>query len=190
MTAQTEKSIHALLHHSFGEMFRLAQRNQDLTFKDIKAEYIDEHNFKTIMFTVSSSNFRLVILLHFPPKSALTSTHNNYLNAELLTNEQQYHDYVCELGNNFCGVICRVLGAADFSTGMSTPNILANAKSIINMRSAGIDYETHIGSFNDSTAIFCASMCLFVNKGLVVDLHIPIPNIVIEEETLGELEFF
>lgn len=189
-TAQTETSIHALLHHSFGEMFRLAQLNKNILFKDIKPEQIDEHQFKSIMFTVSSSNFRIVALLHFTPKAELTNTHLEYLNKEHLGNEQRYLDYVCELGNNFCGVVCRVLGAANLSTGMSTPNILANAKSILNMRSVGVDFETHIGGFAGSVPIFCASMCLFVNQGLNVDLNIPMPSSIQAEETLGELEFF
>ncbi|HMY38698.1 MAG TPA: hypothetical protein PK011_05190, partial [Marinagarivorans sp.] len=111
VTAQTEKSVYGLLHHSFAEMFRLAQINHDITFKEIKPEYIDQHNLKSIMFTVSSSNFRIVILLHFLPKAELASQHNECLNIDVSSNEQRYHDYVCELGNNFCGVICRVLGS-------------------------------------------------------------------------------
>ncbi|HMW46940.1 MAG TPA: hypothetical protein PKC70_01475 [Cellvibrionaceae bacterium] len=190
VTAQTEKSVYGLLHHSFAEMFRLAQINHDITFKEIKPEYIDQHNLKSIMFTVSSSNFRIVILLHFLPKAELASQHNECLNIDVSSNEQRYHDYVCELGNNFCGVICRVLGSAGFSTGMSTPNILANARSILNMQSVGMDFETHIGAFSGSLPILCASCCLFVNKGLNIDLNIPIPNVVNAQEALGELEFF
>ncbi|HRH76108.1 MAG TPA: hypothetical protein PK129_02080 [Cellvibrionaceae bacterium] len=190
ITAQTEQSIYALLHHSFSEMFRLAHINQDIVLKDVKPEQMDEYKFKSIMFTVSSSNFRVVILLHFTPKAELTHQHHERLNSDHLNSEQRYHDYVCELGNNFCGVVCRVLGAADLSTGMSTPNILANAKSILNMRSVGIDFETHIGGFAGSVPIFGASMCLFVNRGLTADLNIPIPSVTQAEETLGELEFF
>ncbi len=190
MAAKTDKSIEALLQHSFKEMLQLLNKNQAFTTREVKGEFIEEQEFKTIMFTVSSSNFRLVVLLHFLPKSELNAELYDTLKLDPACSTQYYQDFICELGNNFCGVICRVLGAADFSTGMSTPAILANKKSIINLRSVCIDFETHAGGFVDNQVPLCASMCLFFNKGANMELNIPIPAASHEQENLGELEFF
>ena len=93
LLAQTEKSMYDIIHHSFGEMFRLAQKNRDITIKEVKGEFIDDNKFRSIMFTVSSSNFRLVILLHFLPKAELPKVQSDYFSNEIALNEQQYLDY-------------------------------------------------------------------------------------------------
>lgn len=190
MINKTDTCIDALLNHGFSEMLRLFNKDHNFFVKDIKPDLIEDQDYKTIMFTVSSSNFRLVVLLHYLPKSELTHALHETLNLDPSSSAQDYQDFVCELGNNFCGVICRTLGSAEYSTGMSTPALLANPKSIVNLRAVGLQYETHIGGLIDASAPLCASICLFFNKGYVGELNIPMPSQSDQQETLGELEFF
>jgi hypothetical protein len=190
MSSRTEKSLDDLLEHSFADMLHIYKQDSGVSHKAIKPELIDDHKFRTIMFTVSSSDFRLAVLLHFLPKSRLPYEFFSSFAVDASASDQYYQDYISELGNNFSGVVCRVLGGAGLSTGMSTPVVLANAKCIPNFRAIGINYETHVGAFMDSTPLFAASFCLMVNKGLALDLHIPIPSANEQQEQLGELEFF
>ena len=187
-SAKTERSIAAVLEHAFGEMLGLL-RNRELNVSALNNSQIDEQEMSAIMFTISSSDFKLIALLHFPAKGQLADSAFQVLPLDTKDSEQAYRDYVSELGNNFCGIICRVLGGAGFSTGMSTPAILHNANSTQHMRRIGIDCEKHVATLVAGLPLFCASLFLFFNHGVKMDLDIPIPSKA-AAENLGELEFF
>jgi len=188
MSAQTERSIDNLLDHAFREMLSLL-KNRDSAIAWLPADQMDEMEMSAIMFTVSSSDFKLVILLHFFPRSMLTSDAADYL-ALAQDDERTYLDYVCELGNNLCGVVCRVLGASGFSTGMSTPIILQNAQSSLHLRRIGASYERHCVAKTYEGPLFCASTFLNFNPGGERPIDITISNAAAADENLGELEFF
>lgn len=188
MNAQTERSIENLLDHAFREMLGLL-KNRDCQVSWLTGAQMDEMEMSAIMFTVSSSDFKLVMLLHFFPGSALPRSARDYL-ALSQDDERTYHDYVCELGNNLCGVVCRVLGASGFSTGMSTPIILQNAQSSLHLRRIGADYERHCTARIADGPLFCASAFLSFNPGVEKTIGISISNTAAADESLGELEFF
>lgn len=165
-------------------------KNNSWTVHPQNEDQIDEQEMSAIMFTVSSSNFKLVILLHYPSKANLPPGAWSYIGLNAGDDERIYSDYVCELGNNFCGVICRVIGAAGLSTGMSTPVILHNAHSSLHLRRIGADCEKHFVAKIPAGPLFCASAFLSVNQGMSKDLDIPIPSVAAKDENLGELEFF
>lgn len=189
VSAKTERSIAALLEHAFCEMLSLL-KNQGYSFDFLNREQIDEQEMNAIMFTVSSSNFKLISFLHFPARAQLPHAAYDLLPLDQKDAEQSYRDYVSELGNNLCGVLCRVLGAAGFSTGMSTPAILHNTNSTVHMRKIGVDCEKHVVASIETQPVFCASLLLFFNQGVNLDLDIPIPSKASGTEDLGELEFF
>jgi hypothetical protein len=190
ISTKTQQSIVTLQEYSFKEMLRLLGGEQDLNLRPVTEKFIDDGIYNTIMFTVSSSDFRLVALLHFLPKEEQAEKAWEYLRLEQTVNTQQYHDYICELGNNFCGAICRVLNAANYSTGMSTPAILANINSLENLCNIGVDFGCHVAAGSDKNPLFCASVFLILNKSMTADLDIPIPATTAETENQGELEFF
>jgi hypothetical protein len=189
-TARTQKNITSLHEHSFKEMLSLAGGHQILNIHNVSENDIDDGNFKTIMFTVSSSDFRLILLLHFLGKDDLYEEAWEYLQLEKTTSVQQYYDYISELGNNFCGVICRTLNAANYSTGMSTPALLTNTHTLVNLGKIGIDLGCHLAADFGSRPFLRASMCLIVNTNMSVDLDICIPTGHDVIENHGELEFF
>lgn len=187
---KTQQSIVTLQEYSFKEMLRLLGDELDLNIRNVTEKIIDAGAYSTIMFTVSSSDFRLVALLHFLPKEDLPEKAWESLRLEQGVSTQQYHDYICELGNNYCGAICRALNAAHYSTGMSTPSILANINALENLGNIGVDFGCHFAAGSDKNPIFCASLFLVLNKSMKADLDIPTPALAAETENHGELEFF
>lgn len=184
------RSIDGLMDHAFSDILKLLQQHQALTMQGVSAEKISTYEQRAAMFTVSSSNFRLAILLHYTPHARLTTEQLQHLQPELATDPQNYRDYVCELGNNLCGVICRVLGADAFSTGMSTPALLNISNSALHLRRIRPDCEVHRTCLSGNEALFSASLSLFFNNESPTDLVVHIPSSTAADESLGELEFF
>jgi hypothetical protein len=186
----TLRSMDGLIEHAFAEIIKLLQQHQGLTTRPVSAEEIGEFEQHATMFTVSSSNFRIVILLHYTPHARLTDQQLQHLQPEHKVDLQSYHDYVCELGNNLCGVVCRILGADAFSTGMSTPSLLNISNSALHLRRTHPYCETHLASFSGVEALFSTSFSIFFNDGSDTDLVVKITSSSAADEDQGELEFF
>lgn len=190
MSQITQKSVDSLIQHAFPDMLQLLEAHHEITSRVSDANEIKSFKQHAAMFTVSSSHFRLVILLHYPDNNSLDGQQLLHFRPELKMNTRQYQDYLCELGNNLCGVICRVLGADDFSTGMSTPALLNITNSAGHLQRIGPFCEAHMASFSGNKPLLSTTISLFFNSSAHTDLSINIPNSAIEDDSLGELEFF
>jgi hypothetical protein len=108
----------------------------------VDVKKIDVKNF--VMLTISSYDFRLIVLLHF-------SADNNSLkyvsdSLKIPSDElslTRYHDYLSEIGNILCGTLKRGLFQFFPHLGMSTPNKLGN-ESLKYVESYPIDHAIHI----------------------------------------------
>jgi hypothetical protein len=190
VSLKTQKSLLALHDHALAETLRLATKNGLFTHSPIDDHAIDDENFSSIMFTVSSSDFRIIALLHFLKKEHLSPTQLDFVNAVANIDFQFYHDYIAELGNNFCGVICRTLNSANYSTGMSTPAVLTNKNVLHTFGKIGIDMACHKAADCDGQFNFCSSLCLISNDPLKLNLDIDVATDRATTEAQGELEFF
>ena len=184
----TQKSVDNLLKQSFNEMLNIVHEVGRMEVRDVDAKTISKYALKSVMFTISTSNFRIVLLLHFASYDSFGSQKYSFL--QDINDRQKYIDLVCELGNNFCGASCRILNSLEFSTGMSTPFVLENKNSQDHIRLTGLDYESHIAALDAGKPLFCASFAMFANEGASVELDIKHIDISQEEEMTGELEFF
>lgn len=178
------------MHHAFPDMLKLLNNHQTLATHDASVDEISSFKQRAAMFTVSSSNFRFVVLLHYPEHNGLNAQQLRHFRPELKSERRQYQDYVCELGNNFCGVLCRILGADDFSTGMSTPSLLNISNSARHLQRIKPFCEAHMASVSEGTPLLCASVSLFFNSKAATDLCVNVPSAAVEDDSLGELEFF
>lgn len=184
----TRSNLDQVLDYAFNEMLRLVKGYPQLSSRPIPIKLMDTSAFKSTMFTVASSKFRLVVLVHAHPFENLPQQAWEHLSIE--AKEEDYQDFISELGNNLCGVICRLLSDAGLSTGLSTPIILGNSKSTDHLRAVAPDYETHTGSFMGQQSLLMVSLCLFTNSGKQLELTVPIPSPDAAPEDSGELEFF
>lgn len=194
ISAATAKSLSDLLGYSFGEMLCLLNGGQELSVRPINNGGQESSRLRSVMFTVASSNFRIVVLIHLERLGNLTGEALRHFKLEQIDSQQNqeeiFNDYVCELGNNFCGVVCRLLGEAGLSTGLSTPISLGISNSTDHLRAVGPDVESHIAAFSGSLQLISASLCLFANRGSSLHLDISIPAATEITSETGELEFF
>lgn len=186
----TAKSIKTLIAYAFSDMLKLLKDSQGLTTGDTTADKIKSYKQNTAMLTVSSSYFRLIVLLHYPAHKTLSDQQLRHFNPEFAKDAKQYHDYVCELGNNLCGVVCRVLGTDGFSTGMSTPALLNIASSASHLSRTTPYFEAHMASSTAGSSLLSTTFSLFFNSNANTELVINVPSVAVEDESLGELEFF
>lgn len=186
----TKRSVTELMEHSFGDMLKLLDGHPHIATRIATADEIHSYRQRSAMFTVSSSHFRLIVLLHYPEAKSLTASQLEHLRLEFQKESQQYLDYVCELGNNLCGVVCRILGNDSFSTGMSTPSLLNINNSAGHLQRTAPFFEAHMASFTAGQPLLCATFALFFNSKTSTELVINVPSAAVEDESLGELEFF
>ena len=141
-----------------------------------------------IMLTVSSYDFRLMVLLHFSYDEASTQYVADSLKlgaAELP--QTQYYDFLAEVGNNFCGSFKRELGQYFPYLGMSTPNQLG-WESLKHVKSWPIDHDIHIKAQTEEGTQFYGSLYVSSFGELDFDLiQQPKSDEVVE---MGALELF
>lgn len=188
-SARSKEFFDSLLMHSFSEIFELLNREDPVDFSNMQLEELEKTSWESIMLTISTSNFRLTVLLHCKAYASLSVTDRQLL-INGIENEQRYRDYMCEIGNYLCGAACRMLGAKGFSTGASTPAIIANPRAASNTRQIDADYETHVGGFNQGSPQLCASIFLFAGREFEQDLQYMSSLDMDKVKATGELEFF
>lgn len=111
-----------------------------------------------IMLTISSYDFRLVVLLHFSCNEAS----NRYVADSLRQASSElpltlYNDFLAEVGNTFCGAFKRELGHYVSHLGMSTPNQL-DRESLKHVKSWPTDHDMHIHAQAEAGAEFYGSL--------------------------------
>lgn len=185
----TEKSVDVLLKQSFIEMQKMVEELAHKPVREVEEDLIRKAKLHSVMFTISTSYFRLALLLHYKEFSQIKSLPYEFLK-EFNNDPKKYNDFVCELGNNFCGSACRILNSKNITTGMSTPFILENHDSASTLVTLDHDCKSSIGIIEGKLPLIAASICMFSNKGKAVSLDISQMDITAETESSGELEFF
>ena len=141
-----------------------------------------------IMLTVSSYDFRMVVLLHFSRNEASLKYVSETLQLTPETMEQsRFDDYLSEVGNNFCGAYKRELGNYFPYLGMSTPNLLLS-DSLPYIKTWPMDYETHLRAHDDDQVEFFGS--LYIASSGDLDFIPQEPSSRVEEVETGALEMF
>jgi len=154
---------------------------QPVSAKEIKAKHF-------IMLTISSFDFRLIVLLHFSTESAAFKyvADNIKIPASELT-YSRYQDYLSETGNLLCGTIKGLLFQIYPHLGMSSPNHLS-LDSLKYVNTIKIDHSIHLLAKSEYGASFYGS--LYISS--VGNLDFDPAEIAISEEKveMGALELF
>jgi hypothetical protein len=141
-----------------------------------------------IMLTISSYEFRICILLHF---SKDKPTMDYVAKALKITPDKlevaRYYDFLCEMGNTFCGTFKRELGKHFPHLGMSTPNRLVGS-SLKFMRELNFDYDAHFKTSANDNVAFCSSVFISAYKDF--DLCVEIKKQAEADAENGALELF
>jgi CheY-specific phosphatase CheX len=144
---------------------------------------IEKH--ETIVLTVSSYLFRLMVMIHFNVNDS-TMQHMGSLNgmqAEEM-NHQLFHDAIAEFGNLSCGILNRDLGAYFPHLGMSTPNLIGG-KCMDYLQMLNCAHIQHFEANVEGEAVFHASLCVKAYDELDFEMT---DNT--ESANTGELELF
>ena len=141
-----------------------------------------------IMLTISSYDFRMVVLLHFSRSAPLMKYVADMLKLSPDVLEQsRFDDYLSELGNNFCGAFKRKLENFFFHLGMSTANLLFS-ESLQYVNTWPVDYETHLRAHNGGQVAFCGS--LYVTSSGDLDFNVKELSSRVDDVQTGALEMF
>lgn len=151
---------------------------------DIKA--INTKNF--IMLTISSFDFRLIVLLHY----ASDATSIKYVADNLKISPEdlsisRYQDFLSEVGNILCGAIKRGLFQFFPHLGLSSPNQLVWA-SLKFIDGFPIDSAIHLKAKSEKGAEFCCS--LYVSSAGNLDFDPATITKTEEQVEMGALELF
>jgi hypothetical protein len=159
---------------------------QGLTVKELSSVPEVEGD-EAVVLTISSHLFRILIFLHYKNDEQLKKILLQALNEKQTNLEQsKVYDYLCEVGNVFCGALKREVQKAVASLGMSTPNILSR-EAINYVQETRIDLQGFAGVSKQGSPTFYASYYLSAYG----DLEYSSDSTVIEDEVdSGELEFF
>lgn len=139
---------------------------------------------RMVVLSVSSYEFRLVVMLHFSPDEA---TRMHFARINRLAPEDMdgdaFTDAINECGNVCCGTINRDLARSFRHVGMSTPNTLDRQCLHYLSKLAG-SHERHFAIATPGGARFFASLCLTAFAPLDFDAATH------ADEGSGELEMF
>lgn len=152
----------------------------------VNANKIDAKKF--IMLTISSYDFRLIIILHFSDDtSALKYVADSLKISPTELSITQYQDYLSEVGNILCGAIKRGLFDVFPHLGLSTPNQL-RYESLKFVDSYPIDHAIHINAkAADGTEFFGS---LYVSAVGELDFDPASMAKKVETQDIGALELF
>lgn len=158
---------------------------QDSCEVTVLPDLSDVKETKSVILTISSYLFRLMVLIYFTPDQT-TKEHFarvNKMQAEDMS-EQAFYDAISECGNISCGILNRELVRFFPSVGMSTPNILDKDCSHY-LKILNFGHIQHLRINVNNSIQFNASMCVCDYADL--DFKVDVTE---EESSTGELELF
>ncbi|RXZ38443.1 hypothetical protein D9O50_02605 [Oxalobacteraceae bacterium CAVE-383] len=127
----------------------------------------------TVVLTISSYLFRLIVMVHFASDQA-TREHVarvNKIAAEAMS-DQSFHDAVAECGNICCGILNRDLGPVFPHIGMSTPNLIdTRCTGYLDMLDSG--HMQHFEVKVDGVPMFHVSLCVcdYADLDFAIDIN-------------------
>lgn len=182
-----KREIHQLFTQGFRESLEPGIDAESLLIKE-QQRLETEHGKEFFLLTVSSQLFRIFLVLHFTKDTLSESFVAQALNigGNAITDEN-YYDYLGEVGNAFCGSIKRNLNRTVPHLGMSTPNRLTK-DCLPYLSSFKIDDEVHAVAEYQGQTLFYASAYLSADD----ELNYEVKSQVVDEDEpdSGELEFF
>lgn len=148
----------------------------------------DFQSQRFILLTVSSYDFRLMVLLHF----SVNDSSMKYVADRLKQSVAdlplpQYYDYLSEIGNNFCGSVKRDLCQFYPHLGMSTPNQLGR-ESLSHVKSWPVEHEAHVKAQGADGVEFHGSIYVSAFGDLDFDFQVSVKQE--EAVEMGALELF
>ncbi len=191
MNPINHSSTQAIARQSFEEMIAMLDHSDGVSVDTVEPDYIQSLDFSTVMFTIASSMFKVNVLLHYCERNESVDSFSRLTKFDATKNiEQQYRDYISEIGNNLCGSATRMIGNTGFSTGMSTPVMLKIHNSTQHMGVVLPSSEAHIGCMFNGNPLIYASFYLVINNDCQDMVEIKISESKAESDNSGELEFF
>lgn len=158
------------------------------SIQPVNKEIIGAKRF--IMITISSYDFRMIILLHYSSDTASIKhvSDSLHISPEALSTEQ-YQDYLAEVGNLLSGAIRRRLSHSFPHLGTSSPNHLMS-ESLQYIQSYPIDYVNHQLAYTTDGTEFYSS--LYVSSSSELDFD---PTVIAKienqmESEMGTMELF
>ena len=185
ITARAKVGIDKLFPRCLEESLR-SEAHPSWRMQSVDAKSINAKSF--IMLTISSYDFRLIVLLHFTSDNAsMQHVAGSFkISSDALT-VSQYEDYLSEVGNIICGAIKRGLFQFFPHLGMSSPNQLS-CESLKYVESYSIDHAIHIKAKAEDGTEFYSS--LYVSSFGELDFD-PVALSKVEEKVeMGALELF
>ncbi|TNC82966.1 MAG: hypothetical protein C9356_00510 [Oleiphilus sp.] len=182
-----KREIHQLFIKGFREALEPGFDAEDLQIKE-QQRFETEHGEEFFLLTVSSQLFRIFILLHVSRNQHAENFVAKALNIGTnAVTEENFYDYLGEVGNAFCGSIKRNLNKTVPHLGMSTPNRL-DKDCLPYLSSFKIDDEVHAIAEYQGQTLFHASAYLSADD----ELNYEVKSQAIDEAEpdSGELEFF
>lgn len=185
ISQRAKNGLEHLLHRSLEESVRTELHTSWQL--QLVAEPNETSAQRFIMLTLSSYDFRMLVLLHFSTEEASVKYAADSLKLSVTEfPEARYHDFLAELSNNFCGAFKRELCQYFPHLGMSTPNQL-DWESLKHVKSWPVDHEIHIKANDEGGAEFHGS--LYVSSFGELDFEMTQQPTEEIEET-GALELF
>jgi len=181
INSEMKNRAEALLSHSLSES--LIEHDNPWQIRTVPQSQVVAKEF--IVLTISSYTFRALLFIHFTLDACVKAYIERCVRAEEELAQDKYYDYLCELGNTFCGTFKRELGVTYAHLGMSTPNILnADAAKHMDHFSCGLQLSQQAicGDISFYTGLH---ICANVEEEIVFPTVAEVP-----EEEKGELELF
>ena len=128
-------------------------QNETIEVKEIDSE-IDSEMTEAIILTLSGHLFRMFIAIIFDKNEALKNViHSSLSKKSPDLADEDFYDYLNEVGNVLCGTIKRDIQKVIPSLGMSTPNLL-NIDSFKYVKELKIDHQGGYALTKNQTPLF------------------------------------
>jgi len=188
---EQNRGLQKLAETSFNYMVSMLSFKEQLEIATPDTLEFRKVSHLSVMITISSSVFRIPVLLHVPILKEGTNSLIPLLNFDDKQDvPRQYIDYISELCNNLCGFSARLLQASGFSTGLSQPSILSRAYGDAEIGAVNSQCTSHLTSTMNGILNFAASYTIFVNRNHQQEVTLNIVDMDDGEDANGELEFF
>ena len=175
-----------IFDQSFKNTLEDSQKNTHWSFNTHTEFPENSGSSQFIMLTISSQIFRALIIISFNKdqhSEKFVSDVFNMPHSEL--NSEKYYDYLCEVGNIFCGMLKRELGKYFPNLGMSTPNLL-DRQAIKFIDHNRTDIISHISSTYENSPLLFGSLYFISYDDIDVNTY----SMNAETTQSGDLELF
>ncbi len=188
---ELNEAVSEIARVSFKQTLGTLSFSDQLNITQEESLELDSKKYFSVLTTVSTSDFRVSVLLHVPRYTHAGGSLSQFMTIDDKGDQhQQYIDHVYEYSNSLCGMSARHIQKSGYTTGISQPAVLNRVYTDIEIDSLSPSCKAHVCSTIDGELSLCASICIFLNdaEGKNVCLQVEDENEF--EDISGELEFF